>query len=34
MLLVRNETTYTLNDLWFLAIFTAAQYIKTDKGND
>ena len=34
MLLVRNETTYTLNDLWFLAIFTAAQYIKTDKSND
>lgn len=34
VLLFKNETTYTLNDLWFVAIFTIAQYIKKDKKDE
>lgn len=33
-LLYKNETTYTINDLWFVVIFTIAQYIKIDKKDD
>lgn len=33
-LLYKNETNYTLNDLWFVAIFTIAQYIKKEKKDD
>lgn len=34
VLLFKNETDYTLNDLWFVAIFTIAQYIKKDKKDE
>jgi hypothetical protein len=34
VLLFRQETTYTLNDLWFVTIFTVAQYLKKEKSND
>jgi hypothetical protein len=34
VLLFRQETTYTLNDLWFVSIFTIAQYLKKEKSND
>lgn len=29
VLLVKSEHEYTLNDIWFIAIFTLAQYLKT-----
>lgn len=29
VLLFKNETGYTLNDIYFIAIFTALQYIKS-----
>ena len=30
VLLVKAEHTYTLNDFWFVAIFTLAQYLKVE----
>ena len=29
VLLAKDEFSYTLNDIWFIAIFTLAQYLKT-----
>lgn len=34
VLLYKNETSYTLNDLWFVAILTASQYINIEQKND
>lgn len=31
VLIVKQEIQYTLNDFWFIAIFTLAQYIKVNK---
>lgn len=34
VLLAKDEFTYTLNDIWFIAIFTLAQYLKTHTKDD
>jgi len=34
VLLFKNETTYTLNDLWMVGIFFVAQYIGKKKKNE
>jgi len=33
-LMVKQEYTYTLNDVWFIALFTLAQYLRKEKKND
>lgn len=34
VLIVKSEHTYTLNDVWFIALFTLAQYIKKEKKDE
>jgi hypothetical protein len=34
VMIFKQEYTYTLNDVWFIAIFTVAQYLRKEKKND